>query len=145
MARSGPPPNPNSRRQSGNQASTWVDLPSEGRKGKAPKWPLESLEGVDASRERTLWAQAWRSPQAVVWERLSWSHDVALYVRLMALAEAGNLKAAAEARQWSDRLGLNPPAMLRNRWRIVTPDIQPQKRSTSSQARRRLKVVSGDE
>ena len=40
------------------------------------------------------------------------------YVRLKILAECGDLEAGKEARQWSDRLGLNPLAMLRLRWEI---------------------------
>ena len=59
-----------------------------------------------------------------------------------------DLDHAKEARQWSDRLGLNPSAMLRNRWRIApdqvtearTAKVAPAVSRTS--ARDRLKAVN---
>jgi hypothetical protein len=69
-----------------------------------------------AAAERKLWADLWRTPQAVMWEKLAWDREVAQYVRFQIRAEGGDLDAAKEARQWSDRLGLNPLAMLRLRW-----------------------------
>jgi len=68
------------------------------------------------AQERKLWADLWKTPQAVMWEKLAWAREVAQYVRFQIRAEAGDLDAAKEARQWSDRLGLNPLAMLRLRW-----------------------------
>jgi hypothetical protein len=72
--------------------------------------------------------------------------DVAQYVRHKVLAEMGSLDDAREARQWSDRLGLNPAAMMRNRWLIGAAGDQPQTPSTPSKpkrpsARDRLSVV----
>ena len=153
MAGSGPAPDPNSRRQAGNQAHTWTDLPAGGRQGDVPRWPLLAPQGLGdltefvADRELAVWQEIWSTPQAVAWERLGWTHDVALYVRTLVQAECGDLKATTEARQWSDRLGLNPTAMLKNRWR-VRPDEVAQQRETKSEtggqkARRRLKVADG--
>jgi hypothetical protein len=68
--------------------------------------------------ERKLWAELWKTPQAAMWEQLAWSREVAQYVRFKIRGESGDLDAAKEARQWSDRLGLNPLAMLRLRWEI---------------------------
>jgi hypothetical protein len=65
----------------------------------------------------------WRTPQAAAWARLGWTSDVALYCRWLAMAELGDMKAAGEARQWSDRLGLNPAAMLRNRWKVAADQL----------------------
>lgn len=148
---SGPPPNPQSRRQTGSQAGSWTDLPVEGRGGPVPVWPLggyvdakdEARSDTVAAQERTHWVAAWSTPQAVVWERLGWLHDVALYCRWLALAEQGDMKAAGEARQWSDRLGLNPAAMLRNRWRVVADEVEQQRTTKTAVTRttRRLKVV----
>lgn len=74
-------------------------------------------------RERSLWRELWKYPQAVIWERDHQHRAVAMYVRHQVLGELGDLEQAKEARQWSDRLGVNPAAMARNRWRIVaTPD-----------------------
>lgn len=72
--------------------------------------------------ERELWRDLWRTPQAAVWEHSGWTRDVAQYARLKVRGELGDMAAAKEARQWSDRLGLNPMAMLRLRWQIEQTD-----------------------
>lgn len=72
--------------------------------------------------EALLWRDLWRLPQAVAWERLAWTRDVAQYVRHKVLAELGDMDSAKEARQWSDRLGLSPMSMLRLRWEVVTDE-----------------------
>lgn len=145
----GPAPDPNAlRRDRPSDKDGWTSLPSEGRIGPAPVWPLRTwLEstahllnqdelsssdkkiplGRDAiradEREAEIWAELWTTPQAVVWERKKAVHDVALYTRFMWAAESGDMKAAAEARQWNDRLGLNPKAMLSLRWKIAADDV----------------------
>ena len=78
------------------------------------------------SRERALWGELWRSAQAAAWHAKVGSggvRDVAQYVRHKVLAELGSMEDAREARQWSDRLGLNPAAMLRNRWRVAADQV----------------------
>jgi hypothetical protein len=77
---------------------------------------LKAKLAQQASMERRLWGELWKTPQAAMWEKLAWGRDVAQYVRHKVRAEAGSLDDAKEARQWSDRLGLNPLAMLRLRW-----------------------------
>ena len=145
----GPAPDPNAlRRDRPSDRDGWTSLPSEGRKGDAPAWPLRTwveatahllnLDDLSASdkkiplgrdairedkREAEIWAELWTTPQAVVWERKKSVHDVALYTRFMFAAESGDMKAAAEARQWNDRLGLNPKAMLSLRWKISTDEV----------------------
>lgn len=122
---SGPPPDPNAlRRERKDDKSGWRLLPPDGRDGDAPAWPLaDPAEDValDHGIETGMWSTLWRTPQAVVWDELGWTTEVALYCRYMAMAGAGDMKAAGEARQWSDRLGLNPAAMLRNRWKVDVP------------------------
>lgn len=153
---SGPPPDPNAlRRDRQTDRDGWTSLPAEGRKGAAPRWPLVAAESGPTAvlevRELQVWASIWRTPQAVAWGRLGWTHDVALYVRFMVLAELGNVRAASEARQWSDRLGLNPAAMLRNRWRIATDQVAEQRGRRSAavaaparvSARERMKAING--
>jgi hypothetical protein len=103
-------------------------------------------------RELDLWVELWKSSQAHAWVAKVGSgglRDVAQYVRHKVLAELGSMEDAKEARQWSDRLGLNPSAMLRNRWRIA-PDQVAEKRTTKvepvgsrTSARDRLKAVNG--
>ena len=139
----GPAPNPNSRRQTGNQAHTWTDLPANGYEGDIPEWPLrEPSDG-----ELAMWDRYWRKPQAAVWAKLGLSDEVALYVRAFMVAATGDVKAMAEARQIGDRLGLNPTAMLKNRWRVTTDEVAQQRARSSEtgsqKARRRLKVADG--
>lgn len=101
-------------------------------------------------QEQILWVSLWSIPQAVAWERLRWTREVAQYVRLQVKAEMGDLDAAKEARQWSDRLGLSPLAMLRLRWEIAADEVDAARtdrttRSTAKAAgaRRGLKAVDG--
>jgi hypothetical protein len=93
--------------------------------------------------ETALWRDLWALPQAVQWERLGWTRDVAQYVRHKVMAELGDLDGAREARQWSDRLGLSPMAMLRLRWEVTADEVgQRRERSAAPRsARTRLKVV----
>jgi hypothetical protein len=142
MAGSGPAPNPNSRRQSGNQAHTWLDLPASGYQGEIPEWPL----GEQTEAEAEMWARYWRKPQAAAWARIKLVDEVALYVRvfLMGVRGEGDVKAMTEARQCGERLGLNPTAMLKNRWRVRPDEVTEQreaKQAPGSKARRRLKVA----
>ncbi|MFC6885302.1 MULTISPECIES: hypothetical protein [Actinomadura] len=93
--------------------------------------------------EAAVWRQLWKTPQAVAWERLGWTRDVAQYVRHKVLAELGELDAAKEARQWSDRLGLNPLAMLRLRWEVTDPAAEqaPRRRGRGASRHADLRVV----
>lgn len=95
--------------------------------------------------ELQMWNELWSTPQASAWERLHWVRDVAQYCRWKVLAEWGDLDAAKEARQLSDRLGLTPMAMLRLQWEIVEDETEVQRTTRSTPktqpARRRLKVV----
>lgn len=140
---SGPPPNPNSRTQRA-KVGEWTLLPGRGRAGRAPRWPLTE----PSERERNVWREVWRTPQAIEWEHLGWAYDAALYVRFLVAAEVPDspsaLRAAAEARQWSDRLGLSPAALLRLRWRIVPDELAATVAVTAaSDPRVRLRVVAG--
>lgn len=81
--------------------------------------------------EARVWADLWSTPQAVMWERLRWTREVAQYARWKVKAELGALDASREARQLADRLGLSPLAMLRLRW-AVSEDEVGQKRASKS-------------
>lgn len=133
----GPAPKPEGARRRRNVAPGVVRLPAEGRTGEAPPWPLEQR----SEREATLWTELWKLPQAVAWERHRWPHDVAMYCRWSARAEAGTLSSVAasrEARMLSDRLGLTPMAMLKLRWEIVEAEIEP---AAAAPRPRRLRAV----
>lgn len=169
MAGSGPAPNPTSRRQAGNQSNTWTDLPAGGFDGPIPAWPIVTNEqsaahmlnhadgkvpkslpmGADAERldirEATVWADIWRSPQAAAWALNGWTYDVALYVRYLVQGEFGDLDSAKEARMWSDRLGLNPTAMLKNRWRVRADEVAEKRAEKGApQKKRRILKVADD-
>ncbi len=75
---------------------------------------VENVEEV----ETQLWSELWRTPQAVAWEKLGYNREVAQYCRFKVYAEWGDMDAAKESRQMSDRLGLSPLAMLRLQWVI---------------------------
>lgn len=97
--------------------------------------------------ETAAWRELWKTPQAVAWQDLGWYREVAQYVRFRVLGELGDLDAAKEARQWSDRLGLNPLAMLRLRWQISdAPGISQQTAGTTRAGSRSrygdLRVIS---
>jgi hypothetical protein len=185
MAGMGPPPKPAQQRQRRNPTVAMVQLPAEGRRRRAPNWPLfpdvvltarrdvaaakvERLQETRAALEAAglpvgqieqrldlameqqfileaqlrearkleavLWRDLWRLPQAVQWERLGWTRDVAQYVRHKVLAELGDLDAAKEARQWSDRLGLSPLSMLRLRWEVVRDETAAKRRERAAAA-----------
>lgn len=80
---------------------------------------LEAQLSAQKALEVELWADLWKLPQAVQWDHLKWTRDVAQYARFKVMAELGDLDSAKEARQWSDRLGLTPLSMLRLRWKIA--------------------------
>ncbi|MGI5408720.1 hypothetical protein ACQEV9_18240 [Streptomyces chartreusis] len=98
--------------------------------------------------EAELWRELWKTPQAVMWGRLSWTREVAQYVRWKSRAEAGDLDAAKEARQLADRLGLTPLSLLRLRWEIATDEVAETRKARATQekttTRRRLRVVDTD-
>ncbi len=150
-AASGPPPDPNAlRRDRKSDAATWTALPPEGRQAAPPTWPLLG----QTPREDELWFDLWSRPQAVAWERLGQTYEVALFVRNLARAEEprASVELQKVVRQYLDSLGLSTQGMLRNRWRIAAaptsvPDepserTRPPKRPSS---RDRLKIVREDD
>lgn len=119
---SGPPPDPDAlRRDRPADQAGWTTLPAVVHDA-PPTFPLLGV----SDRELELWAAVWSLPPAAMWHRDSAALEVALYVRALALTESGargSATAAGEVRQWSDRLGLNPAAMLRLRWRVVADEV----------------------
>ena len=57
------------------------------------------------------------------------------------LRDLGDLDGAREARQWSDRLGLSPLAMLRLRWEVVADEVGGRRQERAKPVTRRLKAV----
>ncbi|MEU0733847.1 hypothetical protein [Streptomyces lavendulocolor] len=143
--RSGPAPDPEALRRE-RDAGEWTVLPSEGRQGEPPAWPLLG----QSEREAELWGRLWRKPQALMWERFGQELEVALYVRRLAEAEEPDARVnlSTLVRQMADSLGLTTPGMRSNRWRI-TRDEEPRPAAgravaPRASARSRLKVVPSD-
>lgn len=81
---------------------------------------LQIEQATDA--EVQLWRELWKLPQSVIWKETGANREVAQYVRWKIRAEQGDIKAATEARLLSDRLGLNPLALLRLRAEVEHVD-----------------------
>lgn len=118
----GPPPKHPSQRRRTNPSVAMTRLPAEGRSEPPPPWPLGGRISV---AECAVWADLWRTPQSVAWERLGWTRSVARYCKTLVAAEKKDASAAllAEVRQMEDRLGLSPMSMLRLRWEIASDEV----------------------
>ncbi|MFE5309713.1 hypothetical protein [Isoptericola sp. NPDC056605] len=191
------PKHPSTRARRNNPKADFRTLPSKGRAGAAPAWPLQPDVDRVAARElaqdrvaslqvelgeaedgRTkgrlrrelsknemlvatltlqieqatdaevaLWTELWATPQAVIWEEAQAHREVAQYVRWKIRAEQGNLAAGTEARMLSDRLGLNPLALLRLRAEVERTDEVEERGERRRQAPRtqRPKKDGGDD
>jgi hypothetical protein len=97
-----------------------VTLPAEGRQGEPPPWPVP---GRPTKAQEATWRELWATPQAVEWERLGWTREVARYCRLLVASERPGATAAvhAQATALSDRLGLTPKSMRLLLWTIGPP------------------------
>lgn len=100
-----------------------TSLPTEGRRGPTPTWPLSLHADRDGRRmEARLWKELWHSPHAALWERFKIpSYAVAMYVRVQVEASrTGRPSYLQEARQRENDLGLSMFSMMR--LRIVIDD-----------------------
>lgn len=144
---SGPPPDPNAFRRDRSGDGAWIDLPPEGRTGRAPTFPLIS----PTPRERALWAIEWKRPQAVEWERNHMEVEVALYIRRLSQVELVDAPATLGTlvRQMQESLGLSLPGLARNRWRLRTaasyPTATGPKFVPKASSRTRLTIVDPPE
>ncbi len=105
-----------------------VVLPAAGYQGPIPPWPLGDLPDSDDSfeigaRERELWSDLWRSPQAAVWADTNAAGAVGRYVRLRVASERkpSDASIANAVGAQEDRIGLNPKSMRLMLW-MVDPD-----------------------
>lgn len=116
-ARSGPAPDPLSRTSLVNGREFTV-LPLV-HDVVVPEFPLDDASGF----ESRVWAGLWLKPQAVMWERLGLSMQVAAYVRALAesvLPEASAGLKTAVLRMEAE-LGISTSGMLQNGWVIEVP------------------------
>lgn len=131
-ARSGPGADPNALRRNRKDDKAWVRLPSEGRKGRSPVWPLD----LSTKPELELWRRLWRRPQAVMWEKLHLHLQVAAYVRaflestrMPEFDDEGKFIPGASAGlktavlRMEAELGLSTVGMNQLRWLIVDDEL----------------------
>lgn len=142
-SRSGPSPEPDALRRNRNDDKEWITLPAEGRAGPVPDWPLPG----QSEREVELWSDLWGKPQAVVWEHLGLTYEVALLTRRMTEAELPGSSTGLSTlvkQLWED-LGLSVAGMRMNRWRIAngpeTEDKPQPNNGPKLSARERLRVA----
>jgi len=143
-ARSGPAPDPNALRRDRKDDAGWTILPAEGRKGKAPVFPLVE----PSKRELVLWSRLWKLPQALLWEKNQQELAVAFHVRTMCEAERADALANLRTlvRQQAGELLLTIPAMYAARVRIAEDEVALKRAEASParvSARDRLKAVKG--
>lgn len=148
-ARSGPAPDPRSER-SERRGLRLDALPSEGHKGRAPKFPLPRVPVYDIwfedkvrhkeldedatearhARELELWRWAWRTPQAAAWAREPWRwHSVAMWVRTSVICESADATAADKnsLHRFADQVGLTPAGLRENGWAIAVDQVAQQR------------------
>lgn len=102
---------------------------------------IEAVIRESSELELELWRELWATPQAVAWERLLWTREVAQYTRWKAKAELGDLNASKEARMLADRLGLTPRSLQDLRWTIASDEVAEKRDENPTSARGRIKAV----
>jgi hypothetical protein len=120
-----------------------LQLPAKGYDGPVPPWPLP---GRTSAAEREAWAQLWRTPQALAWEKLGWTRTVARYCRIMVRAERPGSTAAiqGQASKLETELGLTPKAMRLLLWTVEQPAAPEQPPSgVASLEDRRQRLAGG--
>lgn len=130
--RSGPAPNPTSKRSDSRGLDDVARvLPASGCSKKAPAWPFPK----GSTREKALWRKLWTYPQAVAWADEPWRHlTIANYVRWQVKSEAPDATPSVmtQVNRLADSIGLSPAGLRENRWEIIddsqaqqTPDTPP--------------------
>lgn len=140
-SRSGSPPDPNALRRDRADDKGWVELPSTGRGGDPPRFPLSR----PTQRELAIWAREWARPQAIMWSQLGLELEVAMYVRAVRRAESPKAPVAlfSQVRQSMESLGITEAGLARKRWRIVDEAAPPVSTESDGDVRARLKLVQG--
>jgi hypothetical protein len=132
-ANSGPAPDPNAIRRGRTGDSDWLTLPAEGRKKRAPAWPLERSATTNQTK---AWRVLWKLPQATEWERLHMQRQVAAYV--IAADEAVEPGATAGLKtavlRMEAELGLSLVGMRALRWRVGPTAVPAPKQGNSEQS-----------
>ena len=144
--RSGPAPDPSSER-SEKRKYLLTALPVDGYSGPVPKFPLPADGDVKrAAREKALWRDAWRSPQACAWSMEAWrTRIVAQYCRVAAVVEldpSASAALVAQLHRFRDQLGLTPAGLRDNGWRIADAPVELKSVVEDRPQRRRSRELS---
>lgn len=127
-------------------------LPRQGFEGRVLPFPLPDV----TDRERKVWRELWRTPQAAMWNAERWRvRTVALYCRTSVLAEsAGSASLITASLRLADQIGLTPAGLKENGWRISADEVAVKRDEESASAvptssaparsERRLRAVSGE-
>lgn len=147
--RSGPQPDPSSER-SEQRSLQFRLLPREGFTGRVPAFPLPK----PTPRERVVWREIWRTPQAAMWNVERWRmRTVGMYCRWTVRAEAMDATAATmtQVQRLGDQLGMTPAGLKENGWRIAVDEVAiartsaspttTKARTTKAPTSRRLRAV----
>lgn len=170
--RSGPSLNPTSLR-SAERGVVLTALPSEGRRGNPPSFPMPKVnryttvteDGVRSrmvdvkastafrKRELEVWRESWRTPQACAWELEPWRWPtVAEFCRLKTVVEMepdANAALVAQLHRFRDQIGLTPAGLKENGWAIAKNEVAEKAAAKPAplkrqSARDRFKVVDGN-
>lgn len=136
----GRPPDPTSLAEALRIESGAIRTLPKVRPGAAPAWPLSKA----TARERTVWNQMWKRPQAIVWEEQMSHRQVAMHVRTSVEAEEPGATAALRGlllRQENDLL-LSHAALLRAGFRISVNPVPTPTVSASTPAAAKRQVPS---
>jgi hypothetical protein len=122
-------------------------LPNEGYDGKVPTFPLpqlrryrwefedkkkyqvfdEELSDLFRKRERAVWRDIWRTPQACAWSNESWRWPIiGEYCRLKTVIEQepdSNAALVGQLHRYRDQIGLTPAGMRDNGWAIAPDEV----------------------
>lgn len=146
--RSGPAPAEDSGR-SDRRGYKLTALPAEGYAGPVPDFPLP----LPSERELTVWAQAWRTPQACAWSMPSESwrtHTVALWVRTVVRCEVDDAPASllGQVHRFADQIGMTTAGLAEMGWKVAVDEVgerraEPAREPARRSSRDRMAVVNG--
>lgn len=124
-------------------SSRITTLPVEGRKGAAPKWPLDTSSPAELKRWKLLWAK----PQAALWEAMSLELEVAQFTRISVRSEEAGAPVTllGEARRRADGLLLSPTSMFKTQVQLIDTETGTKAAITDIEAYRRLVGTNGEE
>lgn len=149
-SRSGPAPSANALRRDRSDDREWLVLPAGKRGKRSPKNPLPEPDELFVDREKELWNELWKKPQAFAWDFYGMEYQVAIYCRRAVESEvSGSSPGLSQlVKQLGEQLGLTPQAMNALRWKL---EAEPESTAPATEAtptrasvKDRLKVVGNE-